>query len=118
MSYDISLTDPVSGHTVELDSPHHMRGGTYAVGGTTYAELNVTYNYGEVFRRLFGEKGIRSIYGLTGAASIPVLESAASQLSDEVDEDYWQPAEGNVKRALLQLLALARLRPDAVWDGD
>ena len=37
MSYDISLTDPVTGETLELDTPHHMRGGTYAVGGTTEA---------------------------------------------------------------------------------
>lgn len=26
--------------------------------------------------------------------------------------------KGNAKRALLQLLAMARMRPDGVWDGD
>lgn len=30
----------------------------------------------------------------------------------------WEPTEGNAKRALLQLLAMARMRPDGVWNGD
>lgn len=57
-------------------------------------------------------------YGMTGAESIPVLEAAAAKLSDEVSDDYWEATEGNAKRALLQLLAMARMRPDGVWDGD
>ena len=44
MSYDIDLLDPVTKKTIELDFPHAMRGGTYAVGGDTRASLNVTYN--------------------------------------------------------------------------
>lgn len=118
MSHDIYLVDPVSREPLELDEPHHMRGGTYAVGGTTQAHLNATYNYAEYFRRVLGDRGIRTIYGMTGAESIPVLESAAAKLGDDVSTDYWEATEGNAKRALLQLLALARMRPDGVWDGD
>ena len=118
MSYDISLLDPMTHLTIELDEPHQMRGGTYMVGGTTLACLNVTYNYARHFRRVLGEKGIRSIYGMTGAESIPVLEDAASKLAGDVSDDYWEPTEGNAKRALLQLAALARMRPDGIWDGD
>jgi len=136
MSYDISLTDPVTGETLELDTPHHMRGGTYAVGGTTEAHLNVTYNYSTHYYRVFPRRhamagdeiydiaedgtvgGIRSIYGLTGAESIPVLQSAIDQLGDDVHPDYWEPTEGNAKRSLTQLLALAKMRPDGVWNGD
>lgn len=136
MSYDISLTDPVTGETLELDSPHHMRGGTYAVGGTTRAHLNVTWNYAAHYYRVFtpaplrpgvdqyhaneGDTvgGIRSIYGLTGAESVPVLQSAIDQLGDDVHPGYWKPTEGNAKRALTQLLALAHMRPDGVWNGD
>jgi hypothetical protein len=115
MSYDIDLCDPVSGETIELDEPHHMRGGTYAIGGTTDLHLNVTYNYGEHFRRLLGPSGIRTIYGLTGAQSIPLLREAASLLGDDVNDDYWKPTEGNAKRALLQLAAIAHMRPDGIW---
>lgn len=92
----------------------------YVVGGTKELCLNITYNYACVFRRpeVLGEGGIRSIYGKTGAESIPVLQKAIEALSDEVDPDYWKPAEGNVKKSLYQLLSMARMRPDGVWDGD
>lgn len=119
MSYDISLRDPVTREVIELDEPHFMAGGTYCPGGTTELWLNVTYNYGEIYKRAFGdERGIRSIYGLTGAESIPVLEAAAASLGDDVSERYWDATEGNAKRPLLQLAAMARMRPDGVWDGD
>lgn len=137
MSYDIELVDPVTRETLELDAPHHMRGGTYALGGTTEAHLNVTYNYYPQFARAFEpltelrpqapdwlrehEKpatGIRTIYGLTGAESLPVLDRAISLLGDDVDPDYWKATDGNAKRALTQLRALAAMRPDGVWSGD
>ena len=118
MSYDIRLNDPVTGEVIELDSPHQMRGGTYAIGGTSEAWLNVTYNYGKHYYRVFGEGGIRTIYGMTGAESIPVLKLAIDALGDDVSTDYWEATEGNAKRALCQLLAFAQMRPDGVWDGD
>ena len=119
MSYDIELRHPVTGDTLQLDEPHHMRGGTYQVGGTTEAHLNVTYNYCRHFRAAFDdERGIRVLYGMTGADSIPLLKAAADKLGSDVDEDYWKPTEGNAKAAIMQLLALARMRPDGVWHGD
>ena len=118
MSYDISLVDPVTKETLEVENPHQIRGGTYAVGGTTEAWLNITYNYARFYYDVFGEKGIRTIYGMTGAESIPVLKSAMEKLGDDVDPDYWTPTQGNAKRALAGLLALAQLRPDGIWDGD
>lgn len=118
MSYDIRLKDRVTGDAVKLDFPHQIRGGTYAIGGTNEAWLNVTYNYGDIFRRVFGEDGIRSIYGKSGAESIPMLQKAISVLKDDATNDYWEATEGNAKKALYGLLALAQLRPDGVWDGD
>jgi hypothetical protein len=118
VSYDIELTDPVTGKVLEAEEAHHMRGGTYQLGGTRELHLNVTYNYGGHFRKTLGEEGIRRIYGLTGAESIPVLEAAAGCLADDVSEDYWQSTEGNAKRALIQLAALAKMRPDGLWKGD
>lgn len=118
MSYDINLCDPVTHDVLLLDDPHDMRGGTYAMGGTREAHLNVTYNYAEHYKRVLGEKGIRTIYGMTGAESIPVLEAAASRLADDATGNYWDATDGNAKRALLKLVALAKLRPDGVWDGD
>lgn len=76
MSYDISLRDPITHEEIEVDEPHFMRGGTYQIGGCQTLWLNITYNYGQYYRRedVLGEKGIRAIYGMTGAESIPILE--------------------------------------------
>jgi hypothetical protein len=118
MSYDIDLKDPVSGKTLHASSPHQMAGGTYALGGTTELSLNVTYNYSGIFAKVLGENGIRTIYGMTGAESIPVLEKAIGKLNNDTHPDYWRATEGNAKRALIQLKTLAQIRPDGVWDGD
>ena len=118
MGYSISLIDPASGSTRKLDAPHYMRGSTYAIGGTTDAALDVTYNYSPIFRRTFGDRGIRAIYGMTGAASIPVLDAAIAKLGGDVDADYWKATEGNARQALKHLRELARMCPDGVWSGD
>lgn len=140
MSYDISLRDPTRKETIHYDTLHQMRGGTYAVGGTSEAWLNITYNYSRWYYKegVFpdnGEdyRGIRSIYGLSGADSIPILENAIKALED-MDEDlteeeirnyeehdikgYWLPTRENAIKPLYQLLAMAKMRPDAEWDGD
>ena len=110
MSYDISLCDPVTHKPLKADSTHFIAGGMRAMGGTKELWLNVTYNYGHFYYRpeVFGDGGIRSIYGKTGAESIPMLEKAISALGDDVDDsDYWNATEGNVLHQLniLQMLS-------------
>lgn len=76
---------------------------------------------------------IRSIYGMTGAESIPVLKGAIHTLEDSTDDisaeertfyeeqgatGYWMPTKENAVRPLYGLLAFAQMRPDGVWDGD
>ena len=124
MSYDIELTDPVTQKVLVAESPHQIQGGTYVMGGDDRLYLNITWNYGGHYRRVFKEfenhahVGIRVLYGMTGAESIPVLKSAIAKLGDDVDADYWAATEGNAKAALQGLLAFAQLRPDGVWQGD
>lgn len=117
MSYDISLVEP-DGKVATVPDGHDLRGGTYCIGGTDEAWLNVTYNYSKHFHRTLGEQGIRTIYGLTGAASIPVLQAAIAKLGDDTSPDYWEATEGNAKAALKNLLLLARACPTATWNGD
>ncbi|MBI4369591.1 MAG: hypothetical protein HY547_05110 [Elusimicrobia bacterium] len=117
MSYDIKLLDSVTRKPILFDKPHDIKGGTYAANGTNEAWLNVTYNYFHHFKSM-GRKGIRSIYGKTGAESIPILKGAIDTLGDDIDKDYWKPTAGNAKRALSGLLAFAQMRPDGVWAGD
>ena len=139
MSYSISLTDPVSHETLHTDIPHHIRGGTYQIGGTTEMWLDVTYNYADwyyspgVFPSFedeefsSGRSGIRSIYQMSGAESIPVLKHAIQMLEAMPDDavpvegdpnSYWTPTRAHAIRPLYQLLAFAQMRPDGVWDGD
>lgn len=140
MSYDIYLTDPVSRDPIELEEAHYMRGGNYCLSGTTETRLNITYNYSDWYYRpgVFAEtyedsKGIRTIYGLSGAESIPVLKKAIAALesmTEDISEEdrrncerqgctgYWMPTRANAIRPLYQLLALAQMRPDGIWEGD
>lgn len=118
MSYSIELIDPVSKETLHVEDNHFMRGGTFAIGGTTELCLDVTYNYSKRLYEVMGEKGIRSIYGLTGLESIPVLENAIAELGDDVSDNYWDATDGNAKRALINLKTMAQMRPDGIWDGD
>lgn len=140
MSYDIYLIDPVTKETITTKFKHEMAGGTYAIGGTTTLWLNVTYNYADWYYRpgVFAEtesesKGIRTIYGMTGAESISVLEKAITEL-ESIEEDiseeerkeceeqgatgYWMPNKENAIRPLHHLLAMAKIRPDGIWEGD
>ena len=117
MSYDIELVDHVTKDVIALDAPHGMKGGTYAVGGEPMARFNITYNYAPIIGRVI-DGGLRGLYGKSGGEAIPLLESAIGKLKDDVDGDYWKPTEGNVKRALCAVLALSRMRPDGIWNGD
>ena len=119
MSYDIRLVDQITKEKLHADTMHEIHGGLYALGGATELWLNVTYNYANNYYRVMDEdKGIRVIYGMSGAESIPVLQKAIDQLGDDVADDYWADTEGNAKRALIGLLAFAQLRPDGIWEGD
>lgn len=135
MSYDITLCDPVTMEPLHTDNPHMMQGGTYAAGGTTEMWINVTWNYGVWYRKdyAFGKDGIRTIYGMTGAESIPFLRRAIDGMKESEEEltraeihdyiqhevtGYWIPTKENAIKPLHQLLAFAQLRPDGVWRGD
>lgn len=53
-----------------------------------------------------------------GAESISILQQAIAALGDDTTSNYWDATEGNAKRPLYQLLAMAQMRPDGIWDGD
>lgn len=194
MSYDIELKDPITKRAIKFDEPHQMKGGTYQIGGSREAWLNITYNYSTYYyeatendSRFFGKTkddyedeeernlGIRGIYGKTGAESLKMLSDMIYRIEckykkdgkwismereevryidkktgkeldssdvlhrllhdDDAEEtytkqeykeivsegenrDYWKPTAGNAIRPLCQLIAMAEMRPDGIWDGD
>lgn len=116
MSYDLRLVN-TDGTVAQLSSDA-PRGGTYALGGHRDAEFSITYNYSSHFRRVLGTEGIRTLYGKTGAESIPILSQAIVTLKNDVDPDYWKATEGNARLALVGCLLMACECPDAIWEGD
>jgi hypothetical protein len=113
MSYDVNFVK--NNKTVELPQKHQIAGGTYAVGGTTSASLNITYNYSRFFVKAFGSHdndngGLNMLHKKSLSEVIPMLEKAIKRLKDEPpDEDYWKATEGNARTALQDLLELASM---------
>jgi hypothetical protein len=130
MSYDVRLIDHTTHKVLEAENPHFMQGGTFCPGGTKELWLNITYNYAAVLCKVLqrdvidqdtGKRttlvGLDAINGLYAAETISMLRKAINSRSDEgANESYWHPTEGNVKKALIQLKALADMRPDGVWE--
>lgn len=117
MGYDLGLLDPVTNKPLHVSEKHHVHGGQYVLDGTTELSFHITYNYNKFLYEVL-DGGIRSLYGKSGAESIPLLKTAISKLGNDVDDNYWAATEGNTKQALHGVLALAQMRPDGVWQGD
>lgn len=124
MSWDFDLCDPVTKKVLETEKKHEIKGGTYRTVGTTEMTLNITYNYSDIINKKMEELGIIRdaccgyafyLTGKTGAETIEPLKKVIASLKDDVDDDYWNATEGNVKKALCGLLTFAQLRPDGVW---
>jgi len=110
MSYDVSL---VGAGPVE----RFMKGGTYALGGSTDAYLNITYNYSECYS-LCGFS-LRDLHGKKAIDTIEDLENAVEFLgTKKYAIDYWAPTPGNAGHALSVLLKWARQYPDGIWQVD
>lgn len=130
MSYDVRLIDHTTHKVLEAENPHFMQGGTFCPGGTKELWLNITYNYAAMLCKVLqrdvidqsnGRRttlvGLDAINGIYAAETISMLRKAINSLSDDgANESYWHPTEGNVKKALIQLKALADMRPDGVWE--
>lgn len=108
MSWDIYLKEKET-ESIGILSFSIEEGGTYVLGGTTDAELNVTYNYGKHFR--FKETLDKN----PAYKTIPILEETITTLGIERDADYWNPTPGNVGYACSILLKMAKELPDHIW---
>ncbi len=105
MSYDIRLVD-VEGRPMEVAT--HQEGGTFVVGGTTEAELNVTTNYTKHF-------SFEKLHRQTAKAVTPILQWVVEDFGTQQSEDYWDATKGNVGYALKILLRWAQQYPEAVF---
>lgn len=112
MSYDIYFRDAVSEEIITLPYKHQLNGATYCLGGTKELIFNITFNYAGIYDQ-YGFH-VPQLNGMSAVAAMPILEGVIARLGDDVTEDYWQATEGNAKQALVKLLTMCQLRPDAV----
>lgn len=113
MSYNILLVDK-NGDNVTV--PLHQEGCTICIQGSAVAHMSVTYNYLDFFSpHICKDKGLEALNGKSGEDSIPILEKAVKGLGTDLDEDYWEPTEGNAGHALNVMLRWAKHAPEARW---
>lgn len=112
MSHDVRVVDHQTGKTKVLPKNHHFIGGTYALGGTDEAWLNVTYNYAPHYYELWGH-GLGGLSGKTVADTRPLVKQAAEALGTERSENYWEPSRGNAGAAMADLLVLMDVCDDS-----
>ena len=116
MGYSIRIKRADGGDAV-LPEKHDIAGGTYAVGGTRDAWLYVTYNYAGNDHGVSGGEGLRALDGGCVRDSLPVLDKAIAALGEaQPDADYWKATDGNAKKALVDLKAIADLALQAFPD--
>lgn len=111
MSWDVTLEDE-NGKPLKVKP--HTEGGTYVMGGTDDAELNVTWNYGKYLG--FGEENT-FIYldGKKASDVIDMLQSAVDKLGTDKDKDYWAVTPGNAGHTLNILLTWAKQHPNGIF---
>lgn len=110
MSYDVELMGPDG--TVLPFGTVFAEGGTQRVGGTDRCELNITYNYAEVFGGL-----VRELNGKRASDTIDDLRAFVARWPNArpYERDYWAPTPGNAKVAIERLITFADRHPDGVW---
>ena len=92
----------------------HAEGGTYALGGIESAELNITYNYGGLFREAWDGVGLKeALDGKRAEDVIEALSHAVKHLGTEQAAGYWEATAGNAGYSLGILLGWAQQYPDA-----
>jgi hypothetical protein len=119
VSWWVSLADDDGIVQVE----RHDEGGVIVrEGGSTDAELNVTFNYWPFFWLAWPEQLERSnelhemLDERRARDTSPLLEHAIALLQTDRDDDYWARTTGSAGYALSILLRWARQHPDAFWE--
>ena len=106
MSYELYITRDNKNNEWEIAQVEpHQEGGTIALGGTSDANLNITYNYYEVF-------DMKILNGKTCKDCIEWLEQIVNILGTEQHEDYWNVTNGNVGYCLSVILSWCKQHPN------
>lgn len=114
MGYDVSLRNIEDENEVFEVEPHR-EGSLVTLGGSTTAEMTVTYNYLEV-THLVGFHFRDDLDGKVAKDTIPILEKVVEKLGTHRYKDYWAPTPGNTGAIANTLLSWAKQHPHGVWE--
>lgn len=91
-------------------------GNTYNITGSNEMSIHITSNYYPGFNMVFGsDRGLNVIHNMSAKESTEKLYQAIGKLDTDTDENYYKATQGNVREALVILLAFALLCPTGVW---
>ena len=112
MSWDVEIYR--DGNIVVLPEKHNITGGTYVLGGTREANLNITYNYSQFYNNSLimaynNNIGLKCLDGVSVRVGIDLVAHAVRMLEGAPSDNYWDATEGNAKAALGDLLKLFSL---------
>jgi len=120
MGWSISLSDNkgvcqvdthAEGSTIKVEKAFSIDNALY--GGTSDAEMTITFNYNKFYRKVLHPDGLDWLHGKTGRQTIPRLKEAIRTLGTKRDMDYWASTPGNAGYALSTLLTWAEQHPSA-----
>lgn len=57
-------------------------------------------------------------FGKKGFDDIDAVKEVEYEIDEGDTSDYWKATAANALRPIHQLIALAKMRPDCIWDGD
>jgi hypothetical protein len=122
MGVDITLVDkdekPVKVPSFEAGG---LRKATMLYGelepiGTSEADVQVTYNYQPIYRKIIDNKeGLLWICGKTASETVERLELAVHALGTNETGDYYEATPGNAGSIASILLDWAKAYPNAKW---
>ena len=130
MGYSIGIVNKHTKRTVSIGdscfndidiSSFDDYGSTICIDGTDRLSTNITYNYAPFFKKAFGEKGIRSIYGISFREAVHKLQYAEQifSLADKTDTEwiikYEEPTEEE-KARFERILQCKWERPSGYWE--
>lgn len=89
MGYSLWLEDKETEQMCRRKEPEVDLGNVLCIGGSDLMEFNITYNYKPYYHNTkgFEKDGIRTIYGLTGKESLPLLKRLAEDIENNFKKD-------------------------------
>ena len=115
MSYCVKLQE--NNKTVELNCSVVDSGINLDLNGSMFlAETDITFNLCEYFKQVFGEEGLRYLYGKKAKDCIDLLNFGVLLFGSKKEgKDIWARTAGNAGYFLNELLKWAKEYPEAIF---